>query len=208
MAEKKLRKLWSLFGWQYEEIESWLEGMAAQGWHLSHNGLLYAVFVKGEPQEVRYRCDYLKGSTGDSQFKEANWEYVFSCGAAHIFRSPVSEDPVTGPNPRRNLPYLKRMLRGAVAGMAIIAAAFIWNLIRAWPAITGSPQGIGLLGWSIILAHVIGICYTLWLSFLGIRALIRVNRGKDTPKPYRVVRFLNQVAPLGLLTVILLYILS
>lgn len=208
MAEKKLRKLWSLFGWQYEEIESWLEGMAAQGWHLSHNGLLNAVFVKGEPQEVWYRCDYLKGYTGDSQSKEANWEFVFSCGAAHIFRAPASEVPEAGLGPRKDSPFLKRMLWGAVAGMAIIAVAFIWNLIQAWPAITGNPQGMGLLGWSIILAHVIGISYTLWLSLLGIRALTRVNRGKATPKPYRVVRFLNQFAPLGLLTVILLYMLS
>lgn len=203
MAEKKLRKLWSLFGWQYEEIESWLEDMAAQGWHLSRNGLFNAVFVKGEPQEVWYRCDYYKGSPEDYP-KEGNWELVFNFGAAHIFRAPAAEEP----GPRKNTPFLKRMLLGAVAGMAIIAAAFIWNLIRTWPVIAGNPQGIGLMGWSIILAHVIGISYTLWLSVLGIRALARVNKGKSSLKRYRLVRFVNQAAPLGLLIVILLYILS
>ncbi|MDD2282182.1 MAG: DUF2812 domain-containing protein, partial [Eubacteriales bacterium] len=66
-AKKNLRKIWWFDEWQVEEIESWLGDMAARGWHFSRRGLLTAVFTRGEPEQVRYRCEIAKKSSPDFQ---------------------------------------------------------------------------------------------------------------------------------------------
>lgn len=96
---KEIRKRW--FWWfnegQIEEIAAWLSAMAERGWHISHIGKFFAVFVRGEPREVRYRCDVFR--SGSAEFKErlefyksVGWEHVASLRVIHIFRAPANAD--------------------------------------------------------------------------------------------------------------------
>jgi hypothetical protein len=66
--------------WQIEKTESWLEAMAAHGWWLQSMGTRFAVFRKGEPAILRYRCDVDTAtpisSTDSLWLNRAQWERV------------------------------------------------------------------------------------------------------------------------------------
>lgn len=65
METKRVTKWW--FAWDPDKIERFLEGMAAQGWHVisADRMLVNFVFVKGEPRRVRYCADYQRVTSSE-----------------------------------------------------------------------------------------------------------------------------------------------
>ncbi len=134
-AKNNLRKIWWFDEWQVEEIESWLGDMAARGWHFFRRGLLTAVFTRGEPEQVRYRCEIAKKSSPDFQdrvefYRQGGWEYVASDGHLQIFRTPGdSAIPEIHTDPQEQAGTLRPLfwtcLRRLGAALLLLAAVFL-----------------------------------------------------------------------------------
>ena len=132
---QNLRKFWWFDEWQVKEIESWLGDMAARGWHFSRRGLLTAVFTRGEPEQVRYRCEIAKKSSPDFQdrvefYRQGGWEYVASYGRLQIFRAPEdSAIPEIHTDPQEQAGTLRPLFWACLlrlgAALLLLAAIFL-----------------------------------------------------------------------------------
>jgi len=113
MSEKYIHRTCPCFGWDIEGIQTWLEDMAARGFHLEADGAFLGLFsfLKGEPQSVRYRLTPVKRKRGffddsdapdpeEQEYSEkCGWEYVLRHGTFYIYRAtdpaarPLHTDP-------------------------------------------------------------------------------------------------------------------
>lgn len=197
-----MRKLWGFFSWQVEEVESWLMDMAAKGWHLSHTGTLFAVFTKGEPEHVRYRCDCFKHRNPElyervNIYKAAGWDYVCSRGDVHIFRAPaVSSVPEIHSDPQESQSNdaLRKLLTGSIALLAAWKVVIIMYLLRS-----GSSHLLSLLladsilSWVMIPFSIYGLFFSLWHIGRSLLVLARARKGQlYSHKPYRAAQWVNQ----------------
>lgn len=117
MAKELLRRVWWFDFWQIGKIETWLADMAAQGWHLYKTGLAFALFTKGEPAQVKYRCDVFKRRSAEFQdridlYQHSGWEYILSFSNVHIFKAPAQQ-PVLEihTDPQEQAPSMALLLR-------------------------------------------------------------------------------------------------
>lgn len=212
---KTKRRYWSLFVWQVEEMESWLAAMAAKGWHLSHTNGLFAVFVQGEPQTVRYRCEYFNYRGNElyhrvELYEAAGWEYVASRNnVVHIFRAQaedsVPEIHTDSLESVQSARVLERLLSGCQGGMGAVGAVLVirffqtphFNLVSV--LLTNS-----VLSWLIIPCWFFGLFFTLWHVIHSIRAVVRVRKGALLRnKSYRPARLVNASARAVILVLLL-----
>ncbi len=91
---ERIYRLAPCSGYELAEMEGWLEHMARQGYLLQKFvWYLAAVFVKGQPQNLRYRLTLLPNNTLAAQEKEAfialheefGWQYGGQRGSFGIF---------------------------------------------------------------------------------------------------------------------------
>ncbi|WP_335871240.1 DUF2812 domain-containing protein [Bacillus sp. 2205SS5-2] len=164
------------------EHESWLADMAAKGLYLEKMGIIFAKFVKGEPENMRYRIDVSTKKSVDSdqihKYAESGWDYVTSYGLFHVFSSPAELDaPELYSNPVEQAYTLKELdknlaLKAVIStfGMLLITALLssIWFL-------DGTPYFFMVEGGAI--THLIIIIsfgyssYTLLQAASSIRSL-------------------------------------
>ena len=66
MSEQYVHRTCPCYKWDVEEIQTWLEDMAAKGLHLEPDGGLFGIFsfLNGEPKQVRYRLTPVKEKRG------------------------------------------------------------------------------------------------------------------------------------------------
>lgn len=95
METERIRRRKWFWAWQDEREETWLQDMAAQGYHLVDTNCpgVYD-FVKGEPSETIYRLDFPYAAGQDLEsylqlFEDAGWEHVGSMGGWQYFRKTV-----------------------------------------------------------------------------------------------------------------------
>lgn len=85
---KKVFKWWSAS--RSEKIETWLEDMEAQGWHLLRvgQGGTWFVFQKGVPRKMSYCVDYQTKIDRNYMgiFEDAGWEKIFTIAGWYIWR--------------------------------------------------------------------------------------------------------------------------
>ncbi|MDD3073245.1 MAG: DUF2812 domain-containing protein [Eubacteriales bacterium] len=182
-AKKNLRKIWWFDEWQVEEIESWLGDMAARGWHFSRRGLLTAVFTRGEPEQVRYRCEIAKKSSPDFQdrvefYRQGGWEYVASDGHLQIFRAPGdSAIPEIHTDPQEQAGTLRPLfwtcLRRLGAALLLLAAVFLPYSLLYGNYLTGLLLQGGLADYALI------ILMASILVWMGLGVLAVFQKAKD-----------------------------
>ncbi|MDD4078847.1 MAG: DUF2812 domain-containing protein [Eubacteriales bacterium] len=182
-AKKNLRKIWWFDEWQVEEIESWLGDMAARGWHFSRRGLLTAVFTRGEPEQVRYRCEIAKKSSPDFQdrvefYRQGGWEYVASYGHLQIFRAPGdSAIPEIHTDPQEQAGTLRPLfwtcLRRLGAALLLLAAVFLPYSLLYGNYLTGLLLQGGLADYALI------ILMASILVWMGLGVLAVFQKAKD-----------------------------
>lgn len=91
---KLVTRWWS--GWQTDKIESWIEKMEAEGWHLvrmSRNATRFE-FVKGEPRRIRYGVDYQTTQDDGYRglFEDAGWELTYEGAGWYVWRKAYGAD--------------------------------------------------------------------------------------------------------------------
>ncbi len=90
-----------------ERLESWLQDMAARGFH-QRQGRMVGKFEKGAPKAVRYRLQtkgkWYLGRTPDSDmeelFRDMGWEFVTAHGDFYIFRTEDENAPELNTEPK------------------------------------------------------------------------------------------------------------
>ena len=195
MTEKKImRRVWWFDYWQIGKIESWLSDMAARGWHLFKSGLVFAVFSKGEPEQMRYRCDIFKRRSPDFQerinvYEAVGWEYVLSMYVVNVFRAPAAAKiPEIHTDPQEQASSMTLLLRPYIwisVGILLfflvstaVPALFLDNFLLLH---VGIPSVFMLLATAYVL-------FTLASGIVGISRIIsRLSQGipLDHALPYR-----------------------
>lgn len=156
--------------WDAGIMESWLEDMAAQGWHLTECWGSRARFRRGEPKRVRYRMIPAPSETYETRqerealYEELGWRFVanrwdyqvYVCEDPHA--PELETDPVAAAwawkrilkKERRNLILTWLVLVGGVifiARMILRADAPVETLIRSVGAST--PLMLLVLPWAV-----------------------------------------------------------
>ena len=129
-----MHRLWWLDYWQLPEHEAWLTDMSRQGWHLEKTSIGAAKFLRGEPEEYRYRCDVFKADTWNSLerlelYQDAGWEHVADRGRVQIFRAPLASTvPEIYTDPEEHIKGIKKLfgehLLGAGAALLLLSLYF------------------------------------------------------------------------------------
>lgn len=100
--QRRIRRIAPCPVYDVERIESWLQDMAREGWHLEKDGTIFGLiaFVEAAPQAICYRLEPKGQGVGfgdvpDSEIQELcaeyGWEYVDSYGDFFIYRSTRSD---------------------------------------------------------------------------------------------------------------------
>jgi hypothetical protein len=73
------------------DYESWLEKMAAEGWHINHFrqwSSIYMTFTRGKPKKYRFVYDPQVSPRKDyiATYEQFGWEYLGRMASAHFWR--------------------------------------------------------------------------------------------------------------------------
>ncbi len=82
MKNKVIYKSFAL--WQWEEEESWLNSMSAQGWHLVSVKLWRYEFEPGAPGAYQYRLEAMESGDMGSAKNQEYFAFVRDLGAEYI----------------------------------------------------------------------------------------------------------------------------
>lgn len=94
MKKRKVR-----FYLDYEKEETWINEMAANGWHLKGYFFFFYTFIKGEPGTFIYRTEFLGGmSSKESKeylgfMEESGVTIVQNYGAWVYMKKPAAQGP-------------------------------------------------------------------------------------------------------------------
>lgn len=146
--------------WDAGIMESWLEDMAAQGWHLTECWGSRAHFRRGEPKRVRYRMipapreTYETRQEREALYEELGWRFVSNRWDYQVY---VCEDP--------HAPELET---------DPVAAAW------AWKRILKKERRNLILTWLVLAGVVIFLARIILRSDTPVETLIR-SAGASTP---------------------------
>lgn len=146
--------------WDAGIMESWLEDMAAQGWHLTECWGSRARFRRGEPKRVRYRMIPAPSETYETRqerealYEELGWRFVANRWDYQVY---VCEDP--------HAPELET---------DPVAAAW------AWKRILKKERRNLILTWLVLVGGVIFIARIILRADAPVETLIR-SAGASTP---------------------------
>lgn len=94
--EQTMARWFRWYGWTTERLETWLEELAAQGWHLEKVDrlLMRFHFRRGPERKVRVCVDYQSDVTDEyeSLFSDAGWELVVEGAGYYIWRKEYADD--------------------------------------------------------------------------------------------------------------------
>lgn len=156
-----------------ETVESYLQDMAAQGWHLKKDSITFgfACFHRGEPKTVKYRADAAQHSTslwaenqGAPSFEEIalgealSWEYVAVWGDFFVYRCDNPHAPELHTDPAvqaLTLNAVKKKQRSS------LVTCLLWLVV--YPALV-LRQGLLLTALSIgswVMALVVALALSL-----------------------------------------------
>lgn len=186
--------------------ETWLAGMAKQGYRLIRMTGWSGVFEKTEPFTCRYRMQPLpkkeKAPAGEvtAAYRELGWEYAGTIpGTFHVWRceDPAAPELDTDPVVQgMGYRYLKRkMLRdGVVSVLLLVVLVMLCTLV---PFATDTPL-LDLLDAAPgrVLMGEFGACLIVVLLLCEVRSMRRLLRSLnagiplDRPRPYRRQKWL------------------
>lgn len=171
----------SWFGWFSDKVETWLEGKAAEGWHLikADRMLLRFHFVRGKPKKVRIIADYPAEVSDEyvTIFQDAGWELVGKGLGWYIWRAEyVGEnrpEAFNDINPliERNHRLLKLIVICLVLQIPALLPNLIVNLTKPSAAVTFGPVLVTL--YVVLLA---GLITSAALTYMQIRRLKALKR--------------------------------
>lgn len=96
MTDALIKKSKWFWAWNDDKEEAWLRQMAQQGLHLQKAAPLGEYqFVRGEPEDVVYRLDYIPTNKKDVHyfqlFRDAGWEHVGEMMGWQYWRKAVED---------------------------------------------------------------------------------------------------------------------
>lgn len=186
---ERIYRLAPCSGYDIAEMESWLEYMAQQGYLLQKIALnLVAVFVKGQPQNLRYRLIVMPENSVDEPEKEAflalheefGWQYVARRGYFGIFYTADERAVEPNTDPQIYAMALKRVQKHERISLLLLllqAGVYIPFLLLK----DGFLYSILQFGSGVYAAAIVfGItCFYLVLSrYWSLRKLCRALTGK------------------------------
>lgn len=187
---KTVLKLRPASYWRIGEHESWFSDMAANGLYIKRMGLYLAKFVKGEPQQMRYRIDVTpKKKMMQEQidmYADCGWDYVTSYNQFHVFSSLVERNaPEIHTDPAEQAYTLKELDKKlkANAAMTVIALILIIGMLLAIWFLDRTPVLMAVEGsaiqQTIIAMLFIYLAYQSFQAAISIRALRnKLSEGK------------------------------
>ena len=187
---------------QIGRTECWLEDMAREGLHLEKVNKWSAVFLRGEPAEVRYRVDVSPNPPEPAQitlYQESGWDFVVRSGQLNFYRSPGSRNaPELHTDPAQQavtLEGLERLLRRTAIWVGVLLAFFFGMMffVFVWDNTPWRSLAEGNLFNQIVLCLVEGyILFSVLRNFFSMRSLHRklergipINHREDWRKPRR-----------------------
>ncbi len=175
MTTQDIVKQWHWWtAWTGEEVERWLEGKAAQGWHLtgaSWNILRFA-FRKGVPARVRYFIDYRDRVDLEytSIYEDAGWELAYRATGWLIWRMPYEgERPEMYTDTPSLISHNQRMMTTLLIALFCQFPLFS-NVLHGKVRILG-PLSVPRVLWSLYAALMGFILYGIAKLALNIQKL-------------------------------------
>lgn len=204
MAEEKVRKIRRIApcpSYNVERLESWLQDMAKEGWHLNkidENWFGFFPFKQGAPQNVRYRLEprskrhsnftNAPDEEEEGLYKQYGWEFVMVYNQFYIYRTADLDARELNTDLAVQSTALKALKRDTFS----ILLMQVW-LVGYW-GYRGFREFSRILvtfDWFIVLAFVILMIGSLVVDtkrFLYIRKLqrqLKNNIPLDHNKPWR-----------------------
>lgn len=169
MKDKK-RMLMPDTSWDTAAMESWLEEMFAQGWHLTECGFRFAKFRRGEPISVRCRMMPSTNETLETRrereglYAQLGWEYLTNQTDRYdiyICRDPavpeLETDPVAAAWGRDRL--LRKGRRNLILTWLALAAVVAFAVYR----IASSETPVEMLIRGVGISAPLSAVLLLWL---------------------------------------------
>jgi hypothetical protein len=155
MSGEVVRKFKWNFVWEDDKEEAWLREHAQQGLHLvGANALGLHRFVRGAPQDVVYRLDYIPQARRDEHyyqlFRDAGWEHVLQCHGWQYWRKPASAGATEIFSDNRSKADMYRRVLALLIASALPSFVILVNPALVTPGRFSSPwsypAATGLLG--------------------------------------------------------------
>lgn len=197
--QRRIRRIAPCPGYDVEKIESWLQDMAREGWHLEKDGDIFGLlsFLKAAPQSVRYRLEPKAQNAGfgdvpDTEVQELcaeyGWEYVDSYGDFFIYRSTRSDAREMNTDLSVQAAALKAGKRSSTASM--ILELILWFIIYFgfWEAPCWYMVSFGL---AYLLAHIAALIWCSlevilrWRHLRKLHKQLKANIPLDHNKPWK-----------------------
>lgn len=177
---KIVRKLRPSNYWCIGEHECWFSAMANEGLHLKKIGTIFAHFVKGKPEQMKYRIDALQNKAitpeQEQMYAESGWFHVTTYGMFNVFSSSVELNaPELHTDPEEQAYTLKMLdkklalnaLVSVIATLVIIGLLFMTLFIGSTPTLGLVEGGMSPI-FSIIMIYV---AYNAIQAAIAIRSL-------------------------------------
>lgn len=184
MNKKHIYRLAPCPAYDVEKIESWLQGMAKEGWILEKEGAIFGLlsFQKAAPQNLRYRLEPKKDGTGfgdvpeleiQALCEEYGWEYADSYGNFFIYRSARSDAREMNTDLQVQAAAMKAGKRNSTITLVLdfILLGNIFSNFLSMPVWSLVHLGLGF--------HLVHLIALIWLAvdgFLHWRHLHRLHK--------------------------------
>lgn len=173
MSGAVVRKFKWNFVWEDDKEEAWLRGLAQQGLHLEHaNSIGLYRFVKGTPQDVVYRLDYLPRLRRDENyyqlFHDAGWEHVLQCRGWQYWRKPASAGATEIFSDKRSKADMYRRVLGLLVAGGMPSFIILVNPALVTEDRFSSP-------WSYVLAKGLLVSAVALVGYGALRIALRIR---------------------------------
>lgn len=167
-------------------MESWLEELFAQGWHLTECGFRFAKFRRGEPLSVR--CRLIPASADpvgtrqerEELYAQLGWEYLTNLTdrySIYLCRDPeapeLETDPVAAAWVRdRLLRKARRSLLLTWLALAAVVAFAVYRIVRSETPVETAIRSVGI---SAPLSAVL-LLWAIWETAVTLRRIRLLRR--------------------------------
>lgn len=215
--EKKVQRRWRqapCHSYDVERLESWLQDMAKEGWHLdkcSESWLGFFPFKQAAPQSFRYRLEPKSRTHSDftnapdqeeeDLYQEYGWEFVMAYNLFYIYRTDDPDARELNTDLAVQAAALKAVKRNTFSMLLLQLWLVVFWCLRIW---NEKYRFLVTFGWFVVPVALFLLITGLVIDgkrFLHIRRLqrqLKENIPLDHSKPWRKTSKTHRIGKVAL----------